>query len=127
MQSPIPGKLEKWFVREGDLVLKGDTILQISEVKNEYFDPLLIERTGDQIDAKNSSVNAYGQKIQALTQQTGALAAELQLKLEQAQNKIKQARFKVTSDSIDLQAARTKNSERLKIVVSCEICTGDCC
>lgn len=107
LQSPIPGRLEQWFVREGDRVRKGDTILQISEVKSEYFDPLLVERTGDQINAKINSVNAYGQKVEALTQQTGALASELLLKLEQAQNKIKQARFKVTSDSIDLEAART--------------------
>ncbi|SCX93570.1 Multidrug resistance efflux pump [Nonlabens sp. Hel1_33_55] len=107
LQSPIPGRLEQWFVREGDRVRKGDTILQISEVKSEYFDPLLVERTGEQINAKNSSVNAYGQKINALNQQTGALASELRLKLEQSQNKIEQARFQVTSDSIDLQAART--------------------
>ena len=107
LQSPIPGRLESWYVREGDRVNKGDTILQISEVKSEYFDPQLVQRTGDQIDAKSNSVNAYGFKIQALSQQAGALASERGLKLEQAQNKIKQSRFKVTSDSIDLQAART--------------------
>ncbi len=107
IQSPIPGKLEKWFVREGDQVRQGDTILQISEVKSEYFDPLLVERTGNQIDAKSNSVAAYGQKIQALGQQTGALSAERQLKLSQAENKIKQANLKVVSDSIDLEAAKT--------------------
>lgn len=114
LQSPIPGRLEKWFVREGDLVLKGDTILQISEVKSEYFDPLLVQRTGDQIDAKSNSVIAYSQKIQALGQQTGALGEERQLKLQQAQNKIKQANLKVISDSIDLEAAKTN----LKIAVT---------
>jgi len=107
IQSPIPGKLEKWYVREGDQVKKGDTILQISEVKSEYFDPLLVERTSNQIDAKSNSVNAYTQKIQALGQQTGALSGERQLKLSQAQNKIKQANLKVISDSIDLEAAKT--------------------
>ncbi len=107
LQSPIPGKLEAWFVREGDRVKKGDTILQISEVKSEYFDPLLVERTGQQIDAKSNSVDAYGFKIEQLNAQAGALGTERGLKLQQAQNKIKQARFKVTSDSIDLKAAQT--------------------
>jgi multidrug resistance efflux pump len=107
LQSPIPGRLEKWFVREGDLVKKGDTILQISEIKSEYFDPLLVERTTNQIDAKSNSVDAYGQKIIALSQQTGALGSERGLKLNQAQNKIKQANLKVISDSIDLEAAKT--------------------
>jgi len=41
IQSVIPGKIEKWFVREGDYVSKGDTILFISEIKNEYQDDLL--------------------------------------------------------------------------------------
>lgn len=59
IQSPIPGRIEKWYVQEGDYVEKGDTILFISEVKNEYFDPLLLERTGQQIRAKAASVNSY--------------------------------------------------------------------
>jgi multidrug resistance efflux pump len=107
LQSPIPGRLEKWYVREGDRVKRGDTILQISEIKSEYFDPLLVERTVYQIDAKSNSVNAYSQKIIALSQQTSALALERGLKLDQAQNKIKQANLKVISDSIDLEAAKT--------------------
>ena len=54
IQSPIPGRIEKWYVREGDFVEKGDTILFISEVKNEYFDPRLVERTGMQIRQSKS-------------------------------------------------------------------------
>ena len=52
IQSPIPGKIEKWFVQEGDFVKKGDTILEISEIKSDYFDPNLVNRTSDQIKAK---------------------------------------------------------------------------
>ena len=26
IQSPIPGRIERWYVREGDFVKKGDTI-----------------------------------------------------------------------------------------------------
>ena len=62
LQSPIPGTLEKWYVREGDRVRKGDTILEISEIKSEYFDPLLVERTGDQIDAKSIVLMLMDQK-----------------------------------------------------------------
>ena len=35
---------------------KGDTILEISEIKSEYFDPNLVERTGQQLKAKSSSL-----------------------------------------------------------------------
>ena len=104
IQSPIPGKIEKWHVQEGDFVQKGDTIIHISEVKGEYFDPLLVERTAEQLDAKSGSVDSYSQKIQALSNQINALASERSLKEQQARNKLRQARLKVESDSIDLEA-----------------------
>ncbi len=107
IQSPIPGRIEKWYVQEGDFVRKGDTILFISEVKNEYFDPNLIARTGDQIKAKSLAVTSYQEKVKALNAQISALNQERRLKLEQARNKLLQAKLKVQSDSIDLEAAKT--------------------
>ncbi|RZT00024.1 HlyD family secretion protein [Aquimarina brevivitae] len=107
IQSPIPGKIEKWYVREGDFVTKGDTILFISEIKNEYFDPKLVERTGQQIQSKNFALNSYKGKVNALNAQIQALKNERVLKLEQAKNKLMQANLKVKSDSIDLEAAKT--------------------
>ena len=107
LQSPIPGRIEKWYVQEGDYVQKGDTILFISEVKNEYFDPNLVARTGQQIKAKNASVTSYQGKVKALNNQIMALSNERRLKLEQAKNKLLQSKLKVQSDSIDLEAAKT--------------------
>ncbi|MET1258835.1 biotin/lipoyl-binding protein [Flagellimonas sp. DF-77] len=107
IQSPIPGRIEKWYVREGDFVAKGDTILFISEVKNEYFDPNLVARTGQQIKAKEMAVTSYQEKVKALNTQIGALTNERGLKLEQAKNKLLQSKLKVQSDSIDLEAAKT--------------------
>jgi len=99
IQSVIPGRIEKWYVREGDFVKKGDTILHISETKSDYFDPRLVERTNQQIQAKSSSVNSYGSKISALNNQANALMAEKKLK-------IRQAKLKVISDSTNLKAER---------------------
>lgn len=106
IQSQIPGRIEQWYVREGDSVRKGDTILKISEVKSEYFDDKLVERTNDQIKAKSSSVVAYKGKINALERQVSALLRERDLKLEQTQNKLLQAKLKIKGDSIDVEAAR---------------------
>ncbi|EDP72134.1 hypothetical protein FBALC1_13572 [Flavobacteriales bacterium ALC-1] len=107
IQSPIPGRIEQWFVREGDFVAKGDTIMKISEVKSEYFDPNLVQRTTQQREAKALSVTSYGEKVKALNRQIGALSQERGLKLEQARNKLIQSKLKVQSDSIDLEAAKT--------------------
>jgi adhesin transport system membrane fusion protein len=107
LQSQIPGRIEKWFVQEGDYVKKGDTILKISEVKSEYFDPELLSRTQEQIDANQGSSVAYSNKQIALDNQIKALEQELLLKRSQLENKILQAAFKVSNDSIKLVAAKT--------------------
>lgn len=110
IQSAIPGRIERWYVQEGEFVRRGDTILHISEVKSEYFDPLLVERTGEQLTAKSGSVVSYSEKITALGSQIRALNNERALKSQQASNKLQQALLKVESDSIDLEAARTNLS-----------------
>ena len=107
IQSQIPGRVEEWFVIEGDLVKKGDTILRISEVKSEYFDDRLIERTNLQITAKTSSVNAYQFKVEALNRQIVALKQERVLKTVQTENKLLQSKLKVKIDSIEFEAAKT--------------------
>ena len=48
-----------------------------------------------------------GEKVKALNRQIGALSNEQGLKLEQSRNKLLQSKYKVQSDSIDLEAAKT--------------------
>lgn len=110
IHSVIAGRIERWFVREGDFVKQGDTILNISEVKDDYFDPQLLERTEQQLEAKEMSVRSYMEKVQALDNQIDALSQTGKLKLEQAKNKFQQAKLKVASDSIKYQAAETNFS-----------------
>lgn len=109
----IGGQIAKWFVSEGDFVKKGDTIMYITEVKDEYFDPNLLENVDAQIKAKESSVASYMEKVRALDQQIDALIANKEFKLQQAQNKLKQSYLKVKSDSIEFEAA-TNNLEVAK-------------
>lgn len=107
IQSPIPGRIDAWFVREGDLVEKGDTLLKISEVKSDYFDPNLVARTQQQLQAKQKSVEAYAAKVQALDAQISALQREQSLKINQTENKLIQVRLYVQNDSIKWEAAKT--------------------
>jgi adhesin transport system membrane fusion protein len=104
VNAVIGGKIEKWFVQEGQYVKKGDTIAFLSEVKAEYMDPDLVRRTEEQMRSKEGSVGAYMSKVQALDQQIDAMIDNRIVKLNQAQNKIKQLRFKITSDSADYRA-----------------------
>lgn len=106
IQSVIAGRIEKWYVQEGQFVTKGDTILRISEVKDEYFDPNLLNNTQLQLDAKEFSKLSYEEKVNALDKQIAALQEANKLKISQAKNKVLQNILKVTSDSIDYQASK---------------------
>lgn len=108
IQSVISGRIEKWYVQEGDFVKKGDTILFISEIKEDYMDPNLVQNTKNQVDAKKNSLESYDEKVQTLSTQIQAIENEKRLKLEQAKNKVRQSLLKIKSDSIDLVAAKTQ-------------------
>lgn len=117
INSVIGGKIEKWFVLEGDYVEKGDTILFISEIKDDYFNPDLISNMQKQINAKEQSLLSYSEKLKQLQNQFDALNKNLKLKLEQSLNKIKQMKLKVNSDSIDFEVAKVNYNvaeDRLK-------------
>lgn len=105
IQNIIPGKIEKWYVQEGDLVDNGDTILYITEIKTEYFDPNLIERTMEQVQAKASVIDAFENKLKALDNQIHSLNDLQILKMKTIDNKVKQAKFEVSTDSAAWKAA----------------------
>ncbi|MBN7811920.1 HlyD family efflux transporter periplasmic adaptor subunit [Algoriphagus sp. H41] len=106
VHSVLAGRIEAWYVAEGDFVAKGDTILRISEVKDEYFDSLLLPRTQMQVDAKALSAKSYAEKVGALQAQIDALRRNNVLRLQQAENKLRMAELKVESDSIELVQAK---------------------
>ncbi|MEY2705522.1 MAG: hypothetical protein RL407_1584 [Bacteroidota bacterium] len=106
IHSIIPGRIERWYVAEGDYVQAGDTILRISEVKDEFFDSLLLPRTQQQVDAKVLSAESYGEKVIALQSQISALEKNNVLKLQQAKNYLDITRLKVQSDSISFVQAK---------------------
>ncbi|MFP9097830.1 HlyD family secretion protein [Flavobacterium sp. RHBU_24] len=108
VHSAIAGRIEKWFVQEGDYVHPGDTILFISEIKEDYLDPNLVANTLQQVDAKKMAAESYGSKVNSLEVQAQSLNQERELKLQQAMNKIKQAHLKIKSDSMDLEAIKTQ-------------------
>ena len=106
IHSIIAGRIEKWFVQEGQFVKQGDTILFISETKEEYLDPNLVENTEQQIKSKEFAVKSYMEKVKANDNQIDAMINSRKLKFEQAENKLIQANLKVQIDSVELSAAQ---------------------
>lgn len=108
LNTIIAGAVVKWYVKEGDFVEKGDTILQLGEVKVDYFDPQLLNRTQDQIASKQASAEGYKSKAVTADSQLKALDEALKLKLQSLENKIGQQQLKVNSDEADLAAAKNE-------------------
>lgn len=106
VQNQIGGRIEKWAVREGQEVQKGDTILVISETSQSYFDPELPTRLNEQLDAKRGSETAAEQKMDATKAQMNALSDGLRFQMKAAENKVRQARNYVSIDSAELLAVQ---------------------
>mgnify|MGYP003338546279 CR=1 FL=1 len=102
IETIIGGRVEKWYVQEGDSVKKGDTILFLSEIKVDYFDPNLIQNTESQLNSKENALEGYMSKIASLDIQINAMISGKEVKKDQARAKIEQAQFKVKTDSTDL-------------------------
>jgi len=101
----IGGRVMKWHVKEGDYVKAGDTLVQLTEVKTDYLDPNLLQRTKEQLAGKELSVEYYKSKVDVADQQINAINSGLQLKLNQLMNKLNQLQLKVQADSAETAAA----------------------
>jgi multidrug resistance efflux pump len=94
VQAIIAGQIQQWHISEGEFVKAGDTIVTIREVKEKFFDPQLLVRLQEQLDAKKSSLTSKHEKAEALTRQINALKEGLSKKLDQANAKIEAERVK---------------------------------
>lgn len=110
VESAIAGRIVEWHVLEGDYVLQGDTILTISEIKDKYFDPNIVQRMEEQLNAKNNAAKAKNNKIIALNAQIKALENALKAKTAQTKNKIIQANLKQEADSLGFLAEQVNFS-----------------
>ena len=69
----VSGRIAEWRVREGDTVRKGDTLVYLGEVKEDYMDPQLLVRLKSELEAKQKAYSSYMAKADALEDQWVAL------------------------------------------------------
>jgi len=105
INTVIPGKIVKWYIKEGDIIKKGDTIIQLADTKDDYLDPDLVERTRDQLNSKEQELVFYNEKINAIKSQIDAIENNRELKIKSYENKIIQYKRKLISDSSEVVSA----------------------
>jgi multidrug resistance efflux pump len=105
IQTIISGRIERWYVKDGDWVKEGDTIAVLTEIKSEYLDPGLIGQTSTQIKAKENSIMSYSSKVNAINQQINQLEANRDFAIQKAKVKLEQENLKYNSEVAETQAA----------------------
>lgn len=115
LQTRIDGRIETWFVSEGQFVKKGDSIVRISEIKEDYLNPNVLPLTRQQQEAKESAIAEKLNKAQALAEQVTQLEQQRGFKLQQTQNKLLQYQAEVRQATLEDSVARDQLRRRERL------------
>jgi membrane fusion protein, adhesin transport system len=99
--TTIGGRIVEWYVQEGQVVTKGQPILRITEVKDDYLDPRTIDRYNDQVNGKSAAVSSKREKVRQLDTQISMLEQNLRLSQQKARTKVAQYEAEVRASVID--------------------------
>ena len=106
--STIGGRIVEWFVEEGEVVTKGQPLLRIAEVKDDYLDPRTIDRYHEQLSGKSAAVSSKRDKARQLATQISLLEQNLQLGEQKARTKVAQYEADVRAATIDSATSLTQ-------------------
>jgi multidrug resistance efflux pump len=115
LQTRIDGRIETWFVSEGQYVKKGDPIVRISEIREDYLNPNVLPLTRQQQEAKESAIGEKLNKAAALAEQVGQLEQQREFKLQQTQNKVLQYQAEVRQATLEDSVARDQLRRRERL------------
>ncbi|MBC7562396.1 MAG: HlyD family efflux transporter periplasmic adaptor subunit [Gemmatimonadaceae bacterium] len=99
--STIGGRIVEWYVQEGQAVTKGQPLLRIAEVKDDYLDPRTIDRYNDQLAGKTAAVSSKRDKVRQLQTQVSLMEQNLRLSEQKARTKVAQYEAEVRAAVID--------------------------
>ncbi len=115
LQTRIDGRIEAWFVSEGQYVKKGDSIVRISEIKEDYLNPNVLPLTQQQQTAKENAIAEKLNKAAALEVQITQLEQQRDFKLQQTSNKVLQYQAEVRQATLEDSVARDQLRRRERL------------
>jgi len=118
LPSRIDGRIERFLVGEGAFVTKGTPIVEISEVKDDYLNPQLLQRTQEELAAKVRANREKSEKAAALQRLLQTLDAALVMKRQQASTYIGQSRALLEQVVLDDSLARDQLARRSELYAS---------
>lgn len=124
VEAPIPGRLARWTIKEGDTVQKGALLCVLDDLESRFLDPNQPRILKSQIAAVRARRGAVDKRLDALeAQQTSvmrsreaALAVATQ-KIAQAEARLRMADQAVRAQAQSIETARL-NYDRLRLLQS---------
>jgi len=112
----IAGRIEQWYVAEGQYVTRGTPLVRISEVKEKFLDPDLVERLGEQVGGKQASLAGKQAKVRSLDSLIAALERARDLGLEKARNKVSLYDAALQAAVVDSQVESARFERRTRLL-----------
>ena len=122
VQAQIKGRLEKWYITEGQFVQAGDTIALLEDIDSKFLDFNLIENQSKQLEALKERKNQIEMQVQVFRQQVeaernareaGVMASKQ--KLQQSIQKRIAAEATVKQAELDYDIAKTRFEDRKQL------------
>lgn len=101
LESPVSGRIARWYVQEGDQVQAGERLVDIADI-----DPLYLQRLIEQRQASIAKVAAKEQEIRSYRLQVANLEATRELQVATALQRLDVASQRVRSAQEALESAR---------------------
>lgn len=122
VQVQIKGRLQKWYITEGQFVQAGDTIAILEDIDSKFLDFNLIENQSKQLEALKERKNQIEMQVQVFRQQVeaernareaGVMASKQ--KLQQSIQKRIAAEATVKQAELDYDIAKTRFEDRKQL------------
>jgi adhesin transport system membrane fusion protein len=116
VDAQIPGRIERWYVREGDLVKKGQRLATLRDIDSKFLDPLQVQRTANMLAAYQRKRDLTRQRLQALQTQQSAILEARQAALPAAEQRIAQNQQRLAQNLQSVKLSRQNlQTDRLQM------------
>lgn len=105
LESQIPGRIRRWYVKDGMDVKEGDVIVTLDEVDPNFLDPKMEEHLVNQQSALLLKREAIESRVKALQKQISCVKNSRQAAVPAAEERYKQAGDRITAAEQAVKAA----------------------
>jgi adhesin transport system membrane fusion protein len=124
VESPLDGaRIERWLVKEGDWVEKGQPLLKLAEVKTKYLDETQLQRYKGVLTSLEAQQEAAQAQFKALNSQAASVGAGQKAAIASALAKVQQTNNYIASaqqEAIEAKQAKTVADKNLRRLIALE-------